>query len=68
MSDFCYQCSRDLFPPQYWGKDLAGLTTVEDLAAGYAANVLCEECGLIQVDELGRCLTHDEHPVLEEES
>jgi len=67
MADFCYQCSQELFPPQFWGKDFEGLTTVADLADGKAAVVLCEECGPIQVDDKGRCLTHKEHPVVLEE-
>lgn len=60
MADFCKQCSIEIF-----GKDfgeLAGLTTVEDWANGKAVVALCEDCGPIQVDPDGNCITDcDKH-------
>lgn len=55
MSEFCQQCSIVT-----WGKDLEefkGLTTKEDWAAGKAALVICEGCGVIQVDPDGKCVS-----------
>lgn len=57
MAEFCMQCSEDHFGFDDGG--LAGLTTPEQFAAGTAALVICEGCGLIQVDPQGRCLSTD---------
>ena len=53
MSDFCYQCSEDMFGD---GNLTAfkGLTTKRDIKNGKYALVLCEDCGLILVDPNGR--------------
>ena len=61
MADFCYQCSRELFPPHFWGRDFEGLTSEVDWEKGKAAVVLCESCGPIQVDPQGKCITCEEH-------
>lgn len=55
MSDFCRQCSLHLFREDF--RDLAGLVTREEVAKGIYANVLCEQCGSIQVDHEGRCVS-----------
>lgn len=60
MADFCNACADDLFGPEARG-DLAGLTTLGDQMAGYFACVLCEDCGPIQVDWLGNCVSHNRH-------
>ena len=52
MSDFCNQCDPDL-------AGMAGLSTEEDTKAGLFPIVLCEGCGLIQVDHLGNCVSED---------
>lgn len=57
MSDFCRQCSEDLFG-EYFG-DLHGLTSQESWAQGKAAVVICEGCGPIQVDPEGACISTD---------
>ena len=52
MADLCQTCTIET-----WGFDtrnLAGLTTQGDTAAGNHAVVLCEGCGLIQVDHDGK--------------
>lgn len=57
MADFCKQCSIVV-----WGKDmkdLAGLSTEEDTKAGLYCSALCEDCGWIQVDHEGSCVTHE---------
>ena len=52
MSDFCKQCSEYYFGEDF--NDLAGLVTVEQVAQGFAATVLCEGCGeIIQVNHEG---------------
>ncbi len=54
MADFCRQC---------WGEpyteDLSGITTEEAWQEGKAAIVLCEGCGIIQVDPQGNCISPD---------
>ena len=56
MASFCNQCALDLgFEPG----DLAGITKQKDWAKGLAAVVLCEDCGPIQVDPEGNCISRD---------
>lgn len=60
MSDFCKQCSMDIF-----GKDtgdMAGISTQEDTENGLYCVVLCEDCGAVQVDHEGNCISHDSNP------
>lgn len=57
MADFCKQCSLELFGEDFG--DLKGLTTNEDWKKGLAAVVICEGCGVIQVDPDGRCISPD---------
>lgn len=55
MADFCLQCTEVMFPGSE--NDLSGLSTPEDTANGLYCVVLCEGCGAIQVDHLGRCVS-----------
>lgn len=58
MADFCRDCSIDV-----WGKDygdLADLSTEEDTKNGLFCVVICEGCGIIQVDHEGVSITKDE--------
>lgn len=57
MADFCKQCSEDLFGKDL--KELAGLVSVREWNEGYAATVLCEGCGPIQVNPAGECISED---------
>ena len=57
MSDFCKQCSMDVFGEDFG--DMAKLSTLEDTANKLYASVLCEDCGYIQVDHEGNCITHE---------
>lgn len=57
MADFCQQCSINLFGEDY--KDLAGITHADQQAQGKYVCVLCEGCGLIQVDTAGKCISKD---------
>jgi hypothetical protein len=57
MADFCAQCSIDLFGEDFG--DLADITPIEQFERGLACCVLCEDCGPIQVDPLGRCISTD---------
>lgn len=53
MADFCNQCCTDMgFPPG----DHAGLSTPEDTAKGLYCVVICESCGITQVDHEGNCV------------
>lgn len=55
MADFCKQCSIEIFDQDF--NDLAGITKPEDQAKGLFAVVICEGCGLIQVDAEGKCIS-----------
>lgn len=57
MADFCKQCSTVMFGYDYG--ELAGITPVEDWNEGRACVVICEGCGVIQVDPQGRCVSED---------
>ena len=57
MADFCKQCSIEHFGEDFG--DLKGCTTKEDWAKGLAAIVICEGCGIIQVDPEGSCISDD---------
>lgn len=58
MADFCKKCSIDIFGEDFG--ELAGLITEADTAAGFVSSVvICEGCGLIQVNHLGECVSPD---------
>ena len=57
MADFCKQCSIDHFGQDT--KDLADITSREDWEKQQACVVICEGCGVIQVDPEGNCVTKD---------
>lgn len=57
MADFCKACSKELFEVD--GQDFVGLTSKEAWAEGKAAVVICEGCGMIQVDPAGNCVSND---------
>ena len=56
MADFCYECTAELFGSNYAKKnDFANLVSLEEhVQHGLVAHVLCESCGEIEVDHLGR--------------
>lgn len=50
MADFCWRClEQELYPEAPERNDLFGLC-----AAGETVKVLCEGCGIIEVDHCGR--------------
>lgn len=55
MADFCKACSFTIFGEDF--KDLAGITTIEEWEQGRAVVVICEGCGVIQVDPDGNCVS-----------
>lgn len=57
MASFCKQCSQELFGEDF--RDFAGVTTPEHMERELAMVVLCEECGAIQVDPDGSCISQD---------
>jgi hypothetical protein len=48
MADFCKQCSEELFDKDF--EELSGLCQ-----EGFIANVICEGCGMTEVDHAGEC-------------
>jgi len=57
MADFCKQCSIDVFGKDF--EELAKITTEENWKKGKACCVICEGCGMIQVDPDGNCVSKD---------
>lgn len=57
MADYCAQCSVDMFGSDTG--DHRGLSTAADTAKGLYALVICEGCGMIQVDHEGKCVTRN---------
>lgn len=57
MADFCAQCSVDLFGEDFG--DLEGLTPPLYQLYNRFAVVICEGCGVIQVDTKGRCISRN---------
>ena len=55
MAEFCSACSKDIFKRD--GHDFRGLTSDRYFRRGLACVVLCEGCGVIQVDPNGQCLS-----------
>lgn len=56
MADFCVECAKEM-----WGSkipsDFVGMTKEEDTLNDRYITVLCEGCGMVQVDHEGRCVT-----------
>ena len=57
MADFCKDCSISMFGKDH--RDLADITAKESDAHGLASVVICEGCGVIQVNSEGECLSDD---------
>lgn len=58
MAEFCAQCSKELFGQDYG--DLKGIVAIEGGHLGTdLATVVCEGCGIVQVDNSGRCVSVD---------
>jgi len=57
MADFCTQCSIEIFGED--GGDLSGITNEKYTKKGIFVAVICEGCGLIQVDHTGKCVAND---------
>lgn len=57
MADFCKECSIEMFGKDF--EELANITTEEDEKEGLFAVVICEGCGVIQVDHTGKCVSED---------
>ncbi len=56
MADFCNQCADEL---KLAVGDLKNITTSKEYKKGKAAIVICEGCGVIQVDPEGNCISND---------
>jgi len=57
MADFCKQCSIEIFGEDFG--DLSDITTKMKTKDGIYAFVICEGCGIIQVDHEGKCISND---------
>ena len=56
MAEFCEACALEIGNPH---GDFRGLTKQEDWDNGKAERVICEGCGLIQVDPSGNCRSNN---------
>ena len=54
MADCCYDWYKFMFGNKMGECDLAGLISREEVDQGLAVQVLCEGCGVIQVDHNGQ--------------
>lgn len=57
MADFCKQCADELFDGQF--NSFKNLSTELDDKAKLYTCVLCEDCGFIQVNSKGECVSPD---------
>lgn len=57
MADFCKQCSEELFGNDFG--DLKNLGEGAELKPGMGWLALCEGCGVIVVDNEGKCSAED---------
>lgn len=57
MADFCKACSIKNFGNDY--EDLKNITKEKDWKEGKASVVICEGCGVIQVNLEGNCVSED---------
>jgi len=53
MAEFCLECTQDLFGEEL-PSDFEGLLSEEEFKEGLLMSVLCEGCGGIWVDHVGR--------------
>lgn len=56
MSSFCRQCTNKFF--QCDDTEMKNLCTIEDNINGLYTEALCENCGHIQVDHNGSCVSN----------
>ena len=57
MAEFCLDCSRELFGED---SDFKGIISEEQFNEGLIVPVLCEGCGFIEVDHLGKKIEEEE--------
>ncbi len=55
MADFCKQCSLKIFGEDFG--DLAGLSMIVHTSFRMYCKVICEGCGVTQVDHTGKCVS-----------
>ncbi len=57
MAEFCKACAIEFAEIDYG--DLAHITSKKDEKEGKYVVVICEGCGVIQVDHKGNCVSKD---------
>ena len=57
MAEFCKACSLELLGKDF--SELANITSKKNESNGVAVTVICEGCGIIQVDHAGNCISTD---------
>jgi hypothetical protein len=57
MASYCKQCSIDIFGEDY--NDFKNISSEDDTNNGLYALVICEGCGITQVDHTGKCVCSD---------
>ena len=63
MADFCLQCANEMFgtEDEPVKSDFHNALTEEEYNDGFVLPVLCEGCGIIEVDHLGRRIDDSEN-------
>ena len=59
MADFCLGCTKELFGEKV-KSDFDGILSEDQFKEGFMQPVLCEGCGYICVDHLGKKIEEDE--------
>ena len=57
MADFCKQCSLEIFGEDF--KDLSNISDEGETELGRFPIVICEGCGVTQVNHEGICVSPD---------
>ena len=63
MADFCCDCTKNILGVEEQFNDFVGLVDEEDVDDGFLMPVLCEGCGWIMVNHLGKKISTIEEAI-----
>ena len=64
MADFCLECSKELFGEEV-KSDFDGILSEDQSQEGFVQPVLCEGCGYICVDHVGKKIESEDDTINE---